>query len=412
MQARKTQNLHRARHLLQGCLPYAMEGVPLKLRPSGRLDRPEATRQLAPGVLQFTRAAQQPRKGASVASIRGFEGRGRSASPIGRMYMRQQWTKTALLTLTALLCAQAATRSKAALEPNRINDARLTPVIGPNAKGSAVIRAQILLDRAHFSCGQIDGEWGANVQRTVAAFDRDRNLPAEGNIGAATWGALNSDKGPVLTTYTILPEDVAGPFVALPADAMKQAKLKYLGFESPLAGLAEKFHSSPKLLQALNPGKNFAQEGEQILVPNVIAEPPGKAAKVVVSKSDSSVSAFDENGNLLAYYRATIGSVHDPLPIGDWKILGVARHPVYHYNGGLFWNAHDPKEKAEIAPGPRNPVGVVWIDLSKEHYGIHGTPDPSEIGHTLSHGCIRLTNWDAWELAAMVKPGTPAILKD
>jgi lipoprotein-anchoring transpeptidase ErfK/SrfK len=193
---------------------------------------------------------------------------------------------------------------------------------------------------------------------------------------------------------------------------MEKAKLKYLGYESPLAGLAEKFHSSPKLLQALNPGKNFAQAEEQIMVPNVITMPPDKAASVVVSKSDSSVTAYDANGKVLAYYIATIGSAHDPLPIGDWKILGVARHPVFHYNGELFWNAHNPSEKAEIPPGPRSPVGVAWIDLSKEHYGIHGTPEPSTIGHARSHGCIRLTNWDAWELASMVKPGTPASLKE
>ena len=326
--------------------------------------------------------------------------------------MSRQPIKIAVLTMTALLCAQAAVRTKpVTLEANLINDSAMSLTIGRDARGSAVVRAQILLDRAHFSCGQIDGEWGANVQKTVAAFQRDRNLPAEDGVGPATWSALNSDMAPALTTYTILEEDVVGPFGVLPLTALAQAKLNHLGFESALAGLAEKFHSSPKLLQALNPGRSFAEAGEQILVPNVVAEPPGKAAKVVVSKSDSSVTAFDENGKLLAYYRATIGSVHDPLPIGDWKILGIARNPVFHYDARLFWNAHNPKEKAEIAAGPRNPVGVVWIDLSKDHYGIHGTPDPSKIGYTLSHGCIRLTNWDAWELAAMVKPGTPASLQ-
>src|SRR5712692_10527940 len=281
----------------------------------------------------------------------------------------------ALLTFTALLCAPAQGVVRGArrghiphdqrqtLEPNIINDTHLNRTIGPNSKGSAVVRAQILLNRAHFSCGQIDGDFGANLQKTSAAFERNQNLPAEAALGPATWEVLNADTAPALIAYTIVQEDVAGPFGTVPADAMEQAKLKYLGYESPLAGLAEKFHSSPKLLQALNPGKNFDQVGEQLLVPNVITISPGKAASIVVSKSDSSVTAYDANGKLLAYYRATIGSTHDPLPIGDWKILGVARKPVFHYDAELFWNAHNPSEKAEIPPGPRSPVGVVWIDL-------------------------------------------------
>jgi lipoprotein-anchoring transpeptidase ErfK/SrfK len=133
---------------------------------------------------------------------------------------------------------------------------------------------------------------------------------------------------------------------------------------------------------------------------------------VVVTKSDSSVTAFDADGKILSYYVATIGSEHDPLPIGDWKINGVAHNPVFHYDPQLFWNANPSDQKAEIKAGPRNPVGVVWIDLSKDHYGIHGTPAPGKVGHAESHGCIRLTNWDATELSTMVKPGTPAILKE
>jgi lipoprotein-anchoring transpeptidase ErfK/SrfK len=132
----------------------------------------------------------------------------------------------------------------------------------------------------------------------------------------------------------------------------------------------------------------------------------------VVSKTDSSVAAYDANGKLLAYYRATIGSEHDPLPLGDWKIIVIQRNPPFHYNPELFWDAGDTDQKAVIQPGPNNPVGVVWMGLSKDHYGIHGSPEPSHIGHTESHGCIRLTNWDATELAAMVKAGTPAILRE
>src|SRR5579863_42518 len=185
--------------------------------------------------------------------------------------MDRSLANIALLTLAVVLCAPAVGEVRGArpghiphnnhetLEPNLIIDAHLNQAIGPNSKGSAVVRAQILLNRAHFSCGEIDGEYGANLQKTVATFQRNQGLPTEGVMGPATWEVLNADSAPALTTYTLAEEDVAGPFGVVPPDAMEQAKLKYLGYESPLAGLAEKFHSSPKLLQALNPGKNFAQ---------------------------------------------------------------------------------------------------------------------------------------------------------
>ena len=286
-----------------------------------------------------------------------------------------------------------------------------TNTIRPGANGDAVVRAQVLLARAHFSCGQVDGDYGTNLEKTVAAFQRSQNLPANGTIGADTWNILNQDKAPVLVTYTITPEDEEGPFVRVPSDMMEQAKLSYLGYASPSDELSEKFHESPVLLEALNRGKDFSKAGEELLVVNAITQPPAEAASVVVSKSDSSVTALDSQGKILAYYVATVGSEHDPLPIGVWKIVGVARNPVYHYNPSLFWDANPHDAQAVIQAGPRNPVGVVWMDLSKEHYGIHGTPDPSAIGHSASHGCIRLTNWDAWQLAGMVKPGTPAILQ-
>jgi lipoprotein-anchoring transpeptidase ErfK/SrfK len=223
---------------------------------------------------------------------------------------------------------------------------------------------------------------------------------------------LNQDAAPALIPYVIAAQDVAGPFTKVPADIMKQATLKSLSYSSPEELLGEKFHVNPGLLAELNPGKALKRAGEQIVVPNVLTMPPQGAASVVVSKSQSAVMAYDAAGRILAFYSATIGSEHDPLPEGQWTIKGVDHDPWFHYNAELFWDAHNPHEKAKIAPGPNNPVGSVWIALSKEHYGIHGTPDPSRIGHTYSHGCIRLTNWDASELAAMVKPGMTAILKE
>jgi|SRR5579862_6165905 len=301
---------------------------------------------------------------------------------------------------------------EATLGATAIDDSNQRRIIGSNAKGSAVVRAQILLDRAHFSCGEIDGNYGSNMEKTVASFQRARGLPINRVVGTETWAALNTDTAAALLTYTITQEDVAGPFSPTPAEIMEQSKLPYLGYESALEGLGEKFHASPILLKELNPGSSFDKEGELILVPDVITASPGMAASVVVSKSDSSVTALDAAGKILSYYVATIGSEHDPLPIGDWKINGVSHSPIFHFDPALFWNAHPADQKAEIQPGPRNPVGVVWIDLSKEHYGIHGTPAPGKVGHAESHGCIRLTNWDAFELSHMVKNGTPAILQE
>jgi len=166
------------------------------------------------------------------------------------------------------------------------------------------------------------------------------------------------------------------------------------------------------LLAQLNPGKNFTQGGNAVLVPNVRREHAVPADKVTVSKNSQTVSAFLDDGTLLAQYPATIGSEHDSLPIGDWKITEINHNPWFHYNPVLFWDAKPRDEKAKIAPGPNNPVGVVWIGLSKEHYGIHGSPEPGRIGHAESHGCIRLTNWDAEELSRIVKIGTPAILQE
>jgi lipoprotein-anchoring transpeptidase ErfK/SrfK len=289
------------------------------------------------------------------------------------------------------------------------------------------LHLQVLLDRAGFSPGAIDGQMGANTKRALSALERAGR-------------GLTPDV-PATTTYRITAADVAGPFTPdIPQDLADQAALPALGYRSPLELLAERFHASQGLLKRLNAGASFA-EGEEIVVPNV--EPmilPAAAAAikekkpqaqsdaetketearmaarpevtVTVSKAASTLTVADASGSVVMHAPVTTGSERDPLPIGEWKVNGVALNPPFRYNPDLFWDADPAHTKALLPPGPNNPVGVVWIDLSKEHYGLHGTPEPETIARAQSHGCVRLTNWDALRLAGLVKPGTRVVFTD
>jgi lipoprotein-anchoring transpeptidase ErfK/SrfK len=296
----------------------------------------------------------------------------------------------------------------------RINAASLPAYLPAGRFNAAVLRAQILLDRAHFSPGQIDGYYAANMAKAIAGFQNRMHLPTTGNLDSATWRALTQqDRAPALGAYTISSADTAGPFVRrVPAKMAAQAGLPCTCYTSPLEELGEKYHVNPKLLKKLNPGAHFGRAGTTIVVPLVHNAPPAKRiAKVVVTAHTKTVTALDADGRIVAQYPATIGSSHDPLPIGDWKIKGVAKHPNYHYDPVHFWDANPNDSKTVVPPGPNNPVGVVWIQLTDPHYGIHGTPEPARIGKSYSHGCIRLTNWDAWELSKMVHYHVPALLQ-
>lgn len=299
-------------------------------------------------------------------------------------------------------------QSKSRADDRPIRDAVNNPVWA-GATPPAVLRAQILLDRAHFSPGEIDSHPGANFDRALKAFQLARKIPVTGIVDEPTWLALNIENVPALMTHVLTEQNLPGPFQRVPEDMMAKAKLKYLGYAGPEEALGEQFHLSPALLRQMNPGKRF-QSGEEILVPNVLTTPGGQAAGILVTRSGS-VTAVDESGNFLAHYPCSSGSEHDPLPKGKWEVTGIYPDPPFHYNPALFWDANPSHSKARIAPGPNNPVGVVWIDLTKEHFGIHGTPEPSKVGHTQSHGCIRLTNWDARELAGMVMKGMIAELE-
>ena len=364
---------------------------------------------------------------------------------------------TLLSSLAVAAFSQTQPRPPATAKPPVAGEAASDPALAPLAealptldgKARRGLALQVALDRAGFSPGEIDGAPGANTDRAMAAYKTAKG---------------NTEMGDVYTnpvaTYMISAEDAAGPFIdALPEDMMEKSKLPALGYTSVLELLAERFHSSPKLLQRLNPNAKFVA-GETIVVPNVEqfivptanaakagsggnaspagpgagnqtpanastrapnsknakgadaqAAAPEKGLTVTVTDRTKTLEVKNGAGEVVFHAPVTVGSENDPLPVGEWKVNGVSRNPTFNYNPKLFWDADPSHAKAKVPAGPNNPVGVVWIDLSKEHYGIHGTPEPSRIGYTESHGCIRLTNWDAMRLAQLVGPGTRVILR-
>ena len=330
----------------------------------------------------------------------------------------------------------------------------------------AVMQAQVVLDRLGFTPGVVDGKPGASTRNAVMGFQEANALPVTGTIDPATQQLLARWSNIPATRIVTIPADFAtGPFTPLPDDVADQAKLPALGYETLDEKLSERFHTTVATLMLLNPGgiptgvttaaspaaaaaagprpvpgaspaiavTTFAA-GQQIRVPNVggdvidpaqvedtawrttlallgVGSNQPKAARIVVSKSKGTLKVFDAADKLVGMFTATMGSRQDPLPLGNWKINGVARNPPFHYNPKLFWDVADTKEKQLLPPGPNGPVGVAWIDLSKPHYGIHGTPAPETIGRAESHGCVRLTNWDVARLAQMVSGSTKVLFE-
>lgn len=303
--------------------------------------------------------------------------------------------------------------------------------LGTEGGGPTVLRTQILLDRARFSPGVIDGNWGKNTAKAVYWFQFAKGLNATGEVDQATWDALSRSAGAAgagepLTRVQVTAEDLKGPFVdPLPDDPYQQAELECLCYSSPLELFAERGHATPELVEKLNPQVDFAnlQAGTEIVLPNVpqvSAKPAanrqgaagGKVARLLISKQGFYLQALDAQGHILYHFPTTLGSKYDPSAAGTLQITGVHPEPGFHYQPKLFADVSDDKPEAQLPSGPNSPVGLVWIDLSKPHHGIHGTATPETIGYTSSHGCVRLTNWDALFLAQHVGSGTQVVFRE
>lgn len=300
------------------------------------------------------------------------------------------------------------TASQIPLDLDTFNNAKQTDIGPKNGVGPAILRAEVMLDRLHISPGVIDGRDGDNFEHALETYEKTRDFKNTKGLDDEIWSSLTSESGgPVLIEHVLTKEEVEGPFYPdLPKDYGELAKLASLGYRSPSQKISALFHMSEALLAALNPGADLLAAGTKLIVADVVSKPISEKIKTVtVDKAKSQVLGYDSKGHVIASYPATIGSRELPSPSGTYKIKGVAFNPIYYYDPDKNFVQGDNQEKLKLPPGPNNPVGSVFIALTKPTYGLHGSPDPEKIDKTASHGCVRMTNWDANELAHLVRPG-------
>jgi lipoprotein-anchoring transpeptidase ErfK/SrfK len=329
------------------------------------------------------------------------------------------WRKEKKAVGTALLVKRSCIGVALSLMANSVSGAEMKPDVIDTAEPSVKalssekatlfgIRLQVLLDRAHFSPGEIDGKFGENAKKALRAYAESQQLPGSDTVTDEAWKKLVQDDRPVLTSYTMVNKDVSGPFLSkLPSRMEDMKDIPRLDFTSPREALAEKFHMSEQLLSALNPAQHFDRAGDTITVVDTRAgQATVKADRVEVDKGRQTVKLFDKANTLIGFYPATVGSKEKPSPSGTLKVTEISRNPVYRYNPDYHFKGVRSRKPFTIRPGPNNPVGTVWINLSAEGYGIHGTAFPGQISKAVSHGCIRLTNWDAERVAERVAKGS------
>jgi lipoprotein-anchoring transpeptidase ErfK/SrfK len=299
------------------------------------------------------------------------------------------------------------------LDVNAINSAPVNVPLTGDVKGPSVLRAQVYLDRIHYSVATVDGRWGRNSAIAIWWFQRARGFEPTGDLDQQTFAKLAQEAAyaPVVKRYAVTADDLKGPFVHIPDGVYEKANLKCLCYESVKEELSEKFHVDQDFLDVLNPDVKFGdlQEGTVIIVPNVrdpLTQDQKDFAKVVISIAGNSFNAWDARGNLVFHAPTTLGAGYDPSPSETVHVVKITRDPHFHYDPTLYHEVPDSDPDAMLPPGPNSPVGIVWIALSKEHYGVHGNPEPESIGYSSSHGCVRLTNWDADEVSHRVSEGT------